>query len=76
MGRSTNDTQGMTQRDRMMEFIKEYIKMNSYPPSIREIKEALHYNTNSAPFYHLQKLHDEGRIVLTHGIARGIRVIQ
>ena len=75
-GKSLNSTQGQTQRERVLQFLREYIQEKGYPPSIREIKEALGYNTTSAPYLHLLRLHDEGKIVYTHGVARGIRIIQ
>jgi len=45
------------------DYIKQYVKQNGYPPTVREVAEALGYKSASTAQFHMQKLEELGYIV-------------
>lgn len=52
-------------------FIKEYVKIHTHPPTLREIAEGC-YLSPSAVTRHLDRLEGEGKLIREPGRARGI----
>jgi len=68
-------TQELTERQsKILDFIKEYVLDNGYPPSIREIGKGVGISSTSVVKYNLEKLAQLGYIILSGGIARGLRL--
>ena len=63
-----------SKRERILEFIKNYIASNGYPPAIREICTALDIKSPSTVHAHLQTLRELGYISMTEGRNRSIIV--
>lgn len=67
---------GLTQRqNEILNFLREFIEMNGFPPTLREI--CLHFGMAStrAASDHLIALQRKGSITLDEGKARGIRLV-
>lgn len=45
------------------DYIKQYVKQNGYPPTVREVAEALGCKSASTAQFHMQKLEELGYIV-------------
>lgn len=58
----------------VIEFISKYTKENGYPPTMREIGVFVGVSSSSTIYKVLRKYHDDGTIVITEGISRGIKV--
>lgn len=58
----------------MLEFIREFIRDNSYPPSIRDIGRALGISSTSVVKYNLDILVREGHIERDRTVSRGIKL--
>jgi len=56
------------------EFICDYIKKNSYAPSVRDIGQGVGLRSTSTVYSHLKRLAEEGRIEMDSGKRRSIRV--
>lgn len=56
------------------EFICDYIKENSYAPSVRDIGQGVGLRSTSTVYSHLKRLADEGRIEMDPGKRRSVRV--
>jgi len=56
--------------------IKEYIKINGYSPTLRELAEMCKYKSISTVFNHLRTLENKGLIVVGREKRRAIRVIE
>jgi repressor LexA len=54
--------QDQQRADRILEFIRETIEDRGFPPSVREIAEAVGLASTSAVHHHLIKLEREGRL--------------
>lgn len=61
-------------QQRMYEFIRSFTEENQYPPTIREIGEAVDISSTSVVNYNLNKLVDAGLIERNKEVSRGIRV--
>jgi len=59
---------------RILYYLQEYIDTKRYPPSIREIAEAVDASSTSVVFYNLDRLAQRGLIDVVPNIARGIRL--
>jgi repressor LexA len=59
---------------RILEFIKSFALDNGYPPTIREIGEAVDISSTSVVNYNLNALQKEGYIVRDRTVSRGIRL--
>jgi repressor LexA len=59
----------------ILEFIERYIAQNSYPPTIREIQQALNISSTSVVDYNLNTLERQGFIRRNRHISRGIELV-
>ncbi len=59
-------------RERVYNFIVEFIKKNGYSPSVREICVGTDLKSTSSVYMHLLKLEDEGKIQMKKKSTRGI----
>lgn len=65
----------LSERQRkILEFIKSFALDNGYPPTIREIGEAVDISSTSVVNYNLNALQNEGYIVRDRTVSRGIRL--
>ena len=62
-------------RERVYNFIVDFIKKNGYAPSIREICTGTDLSSTSSLYMHLLKLEDEGKIEMKHNATRAIKII-
>lgn len=63
-------------QDRIYEFIKQTIEMKGYPPSVREICDAVHLSSTSTVHGHLARLEKRGLIRRDPTKPRAIEVIE
>jgi repressor LexA len=61
-------------QQQMIEFIRSFTEENQYPPTIREIGEAVGISSTSVVNYNLNKLVDAGLIERNKEVSRGIRL--
>jgi repressor LexA len=67
--------EALSDRQKMiLEFIQLWVDQNGYPPTIREIGEAVGINSTSVVNYNLNKLVKEGFITRSKEVSRGIRM--
>jgi repressor LexA len=67
----------LSERQRkILEFIKSFALDNGYPPTIREIGEAVDISSTSVVNYNLNALQKEGHIVRDRTVSRGIRLTE
>jgi len=59
----------------MLEFIRQFIEENDYPPTIREIGAAVGISSTSVVNYNLDQLERKGRIIRNREVSRGLRLI-
>ena len=64
-----------TGRERVYNFIVEFIKNNGYAPSVREICTGTDLSSTSSVYMHLLKLEDEGKIQVKRKSTRAIKVV-
>ena len=66
----------LTERQQqMLAFIREYLTTHAYPPSIREIRNALGIASNATVSRRLNELSNHGWIYRNKWVARGIRLV-
>ena len=53
----------MRKIDQAYEFIKSYIESKGYPPTIREIGDAIGIKSTSTVSYYLDKLEESNKII-------------
>jgi repressor LexA len=74
MARKSN---GLSDRHkRILEYLEEYQRQNSYPPSIREIGDKTGISSTSVVNYYLAQLEAQGYIEREKNISRGIRLVK
>jgi repressor LexA len=61
-------------RQRIIEFIRDFVDQRSYAPTIGEIQKALRLSSKSLVAYHLKVLEEEGVIDREPEVARGINL--
>jgi repressor LexA len=67
----------LSERQRkILEFIKSFALNNGYPPTIREIGEAVSISSTSVVNYNLNALQKEGLITRDRTVSRGIRLAE
>lgn len=66
----------MRKIDQAYEFIKDYIDQKDYPPTIREIANALDIKSTSTISYYLQKLEENNKIVKGSYKNRSIQLVE
>ncbi|MGA9193306.1 MAG: transcriptional repressor LexA [Anaerolineales bacterium] len=59
---------------RMLDFIVDFSDENGYPPSIREIGQAVDISSTSVVNYNLNRLVEEGFLDRDQNVSRGIRL--
>lgn len=65
----------LSSRERVYNFLIEFVQKNGYPPSIMEICEGTNLSSTSSVYNHLLKLEDEGKIEMKRKSTRAIKVI-
>ena len=58
-----NEVTKGTRRERVYNFIVEFMKKNGYAPSVREICTGTDLSSTSSVYMHLLMLEDEGKII-------------
>lgn len=66
--------QKLTQTEKVLNFISDYTKKNSYPPSVREMCKGLGISSTATIVYHLKKLEEQGKLVREKSRNRAIEV--
>ena len=61
---------------RILQFIRQFTHENRYPPTIREIGEAVGISSTSVVNYNLKSLEEKGLIDRDRTISRGIRLVK
>jgi repressor LexA len=64
-----------SRQKRMMAFMRRFIAESGYPPSIRDIGEAVGISSTSVVNYNLEALERKGLIARDRTISRGIRLL-
>lgn len=64
----------MNKRVVILRFISDYRKQHGYPPSVREIGDALQIASTGMVHYWLDVLVKEHLLYRTPGVARGLRI--
>ena len=59
----------------ILEFIEVYIDGNNWPPTVREIQEALKISSTSVVDYNLDALENKGKIIRKSGKSRAIELV-
>jgi len=71
----TKKTKLPERQAKMYAFLSDYINTNGYPPTVREIGEALDIPSTSLVSYYLKGLEERGLIDRESSISRGIRLV-
>ncbi|MFQ5613825.1 MAG: transcriptional repressor LexA [Anaerolineae bacterium] len=61
-------------QQRILEFLRSFMLENGYPPTIREIGQAVDISSTSVVNYNLNALQREGHIYRDRTVSRGIRL--
>jgi repressor LexA len=61
---------------KMIDFIQKFSQQSGYPPSIREIGEAVDISSTSVVNYNLNRLVEEGYVARDQNVSRGIRLTE
>jgi repressor LexA len=64
-----------TEQERVVSFIQKYRQETGFPPTVREIAEALGYRSPNNVRQHLRLIEQKGFIRLLSGKARGIEIV-
>lgn len=62
-------------RQKVYEYLIEYIKKHGYAPSVREIAEGVGLRSSSSAYNHLSKLEEEGKIEMRGNSSRAIKIV-
>lgn len=65
----------MSRTRQVLEFIREYRRKVGYPPTVREIGDALGMKSSNTVHHHLRQLEVAGRITRKPGSPRAITII-
>lgn len=63
-------------QQRILDFIRDFIDTHDYPPTIREIGQAVNISSTSVVNYNLNKLVEAGLIERNAEVSRGLRLIE
>ncbi|RLC72678.1 MAG: repressor LexA [Chloroflexi bacterium] len=63
-------------QQRMLQFIRQFMRENRYPPTIREIGQAVGISSTSVVNYNLNILEQKGLIDRDRAISRGIKLAE
>ncbi|MCS6845263.1 MAG: transcriptional repressor LexA [Caldilineales bacterium] len=61
-------------QQKILDFIRQYIEEHDYPPTIREIGQAVKISSTSVVNYNLDKLVEAGLLERTSDVSRGLRL--
>jgi len=61
---------------RMLSYIRDYVEEHGYPPSIREIGQAVGISSTSVVSYNLNALVNKGFLVRNDKVSRGLRLAE
>lgn len=64
----------MNKTEEVYNFIEEYIAINNYPPTVREICEKMKLDSTATVVYHLKKLENSGKIIRNGNKNRAIEL--
>ena len=59
----------------MLDYIKDFMEQNSYPPTVRDIQSGCEISSTSVVDYNLQILQREGHLQRKREVSRGIELI-
>ncbi len=62
-------------RERVYNFLVDFIEKNGYAPSVREINIGTGLNSTCTIHHHLLKLEDEGKIEMKRNSPRAIKLV-
>jgi repressor LexA len=63
---------GAAARQRILDFIKDFIGRHGYPPSIRDIQRGCNISSTSVVAYHLKALEEQGLLQRDREVSRGL----
>lgn len=63
-------------QERMLSFIRRFVHERQFPPTIREIGEAVDISSTSVVNYNLNALEKKGMIERDRNVSRGLRVVE
>lgn len=66
--------QKISQTEKVLNFISDFTKKNSYPPSVREMCAGLGISSTATIVYHLKKLEEQGKLSREKSRNRAIEV--
>lgn len=70
------DNHSLSQRqERILDYIKNFVQREGYPPAIRQIQEDLKISSTSVVAYNLRALEQKGYIRRSNKISRGIELL-
>jgi len=64
-----------SRQEKMLRFIRQYLRENNFPPTIREIGEAVGISSTSVVNYNLNALEKKGLIERDRNVSRGLRLV-
>lgn len=67
--------QGKDRRAAILKFTRAYIRKNGYGPSVAEIADGVGLASKTAVRHHLEILQDEGKVTVTPGVYRSLRLV-
>lgn len=67
--------QGKDRRSAILKFSRAYIKKHGFGPSVAEIAEGVGLSSKTAVRHHLATLQREGKVEMTPGVYRSLRVL-
>ena len=62
-------------REKVYDFLLDYIEKNGFAPSVREIAEKVGLKSTSTVVHHLSALEEEGRIEIKGNSPRAIKLV-
>src|SRR3712207_4359100 len=62
-------------QQQMLDFIRDFVREHGFPPSIRDIGQAVGISSTSVVDYNLKALERDGRLQRTREVSRGFRLI-
>lgn len=63
-------------QEKVFEYIKQYIEINSFPPSVRDICKGVNIKSTSTAYGDLKKLESEGYIRTNSSKSRSIEIVK
>ena len=63
-------------QEQILVFIREFIRRNGYPPTIRDIGKSVSISSTSVVNYNLNVLQNKGFLTREQDVARGLRLVE